>query len=96
MKYAIINDENIVKDFEEYIVPLTEVVHEDFAHLFIPLDEGSSVKLGDIWHSDTGQWEACIIPEPTPTPVPPVQPSNAEVAQLISDLQADLIIAGVI
>lgn len=31
-----------------------------------------------------------------PEPVEPNQPSNAEVAQMISDLQADLIIAGVI
>ena len=31
-----------------------------------------------------------------PVPSEPNQPSNAEVAQMISDLQADLIIAGVI
>ena len=31
-----------------------------------------------------------------PRPVEPIQPTNAEVAQMISDLQADLIIAGVI
>lgn len=33
--------------------------------------------------------------EPQPKPLP-YQPTNAEVAQMISDLQADLIIAGVI
>lgn len=36
-----------------------------------------------------------IDPEPEPEPIP-YQPSNAEIAQLISDLQVDLIIAGVI
>lgn len=40
-----------------------------------------------------------IDPEPEPEPEPepiPYQPSNAEIAQLISDLQVDLIVAGVI
>lgn len=37
-------------------------------------------------------WEWQDVP---PEPVP-MQPNNAEVAQMISDLQADLIIAGVI
>ena len=36
-----------------------------------------------------------IDPEPEPEPAP-YQPSNAEIAQLISDLQVDLIVAGVI
>ncbi len=40
-----------------------------------------------------GVWED--VPQPQPEPEP-YQPSNAEVAQMISDLQADLIIAGVI
>ena len=36
-------------------------------------------------------------PEPEPEPFPQVhEPTNAEIAQMISDLQADLIIAGVI
>lgn len=37
-----------------------------------------------------GVWEEVAIP------VEPTQPTNSEVAQMISDLQADLIIAGVI
>lgn len=37
--------------------------------------------------------DAVLNPEPAPEPH---QPSNAEVMQAISDLQADLIIAGVI
>ena len=36
------------------------------------------------------------LPIPEPTPITPSQPTNSEVAQMISDLQADLIIAGVI
>lgn len=35
-------------------------------------------------------------PLPEPEPPEPYQPTNAEVAQMISDLQTDLIIAGVI
>lgn len=42
-----------------------------------------------------GLWEIITPPEPEPEPVP-AQPTNADVAQMISDLQADLIIAGVI
>jgi hypothetical protein len=37
-----------------------------------------------------------ITPEPIPVDPIPYEPTNAEVAQMISDLQADLIIAGVV
>ena len=40
-----------------------------------------------------GEWYEIERAEPE---VVPTQPTNAEVAQLISDLQADLLIAGVI
>lgn len=39
-----------------------------------------------------GHWEYQDVPRP----IEPNQPTNAEVAQMISDLYADLIIAGVI
>lgn len=37
-----------------------------------------------------------ITPEPEPVEPVPYMPTNAEIAQMISDLQADLLIAGVI
>lgn len=37
-----------------------------------------------------------ITPTPTPIPPQPNEPTNAEIAQMISDLQADLLISGVI
>lgn len=43
------------------------------------------------WLDEYAPW----YEEPKPTPKP-YTPTNAEVAQMISDLQADLIIAGVI
>lgn len=53
--------------------------------------------------SDTGELGQIMQPDgtfitPEPEPIEPIphQPTNAEIAQMISDLQADLIIAGVI
>lgn len=37
-----------------------------------------------------------VDPEPVPVEPQPHEPTNSELAQMISDLQADLIIAGVI
>lgn len=48
-------------------------------------DEEQDVEVFEHW-----EWQD-VPPEPVP-----MQPSNAEVAQMISDLQADLMIAGVI
>lgn len=78
---------------------------------FITLDEnnkvtgirlGASIVQGEI-QSDTGEIGQImqpdgtfITPEPMPVEPTPYQPANSEIAQMISDLQADLIIAGVI
>ena len=99
--YAILKQDNSIGDFETRNLPLSELVHEDFRHLYIEIPSNHTLKVGDIWHPDTQEWEIVelpepeIIPEPEPEPIP-YQPTNAEVAQMISDLQADLIIAGVI
>lgn len=66
----------------------------------ISIREGPSIVEGEI-QSDTGELGQIMQPDGTfiddPTPVPQVhEPTNAEIAQMISDLQADLIIAGVI
>lgn len=53
---------------------------------------------GQKFDPENMQWLEEYAPwykEPIPTPEP-YQPTNAEVAQMISDLQVDLIIAGVI
>jgi hypothetical protein len=68
---------------------------------YIKLPKGLSPKIGQKFDTETMQWieeyaewkdnmEIPIIPQK------PKQPTNAEVAQMISDLQADLIIAGVL
>lgn len=78
---------------------------------FITLDENNKVKLvreadqivdGEI-QSDIGEIGQImkpdgtfVWPEPEPFEPEPYQPTNSEIAQMISDLQADLIIAGVI
>lgn len=48
-------------------------------------DEEQDIDVLEHW-----EWQD-VPPEPVPT-----QPTNAELAQLVSDLQADLLIAGVI
>lgn len=78
---------------------------------FITLDENNkiiairfaqSIVDGEI-QSDAGevgqimQADGTFIDAPIePISPQPIQPTNAEIAQMISDLQADLIIAGVI
>ena len=97
--YAILNTHNEIRAFEERQLELNELVHPDFQHLYITIPEEHNLKVGDIWHPDTQEWEIVELPEPEIIPEPepqPYQPTNAEVAQMISDLQADLIIAGVI
>lgn len=68
-------------------------------HVFIEYNEGH---IDPVWKEVTEEQvievfgrNPFIDPEPEPEPTP-YQPSNAEIAQLISDLQVDLIIAGVI
>ncbi len=61
--------------------------------------EGLSIVEGEI-QSNTGEVGQIMQPDGTfvtPDPSPqPYSPTNAEIAQMISDLQADLVIAGVI
>ncbi|MEL7654746.1 MAG: hypothetical protein AAGU75_02430 [Bacillota bacterium] len=93
--FAVLKQDNSIGDFEKRGLPLTELVHEDFRHLYVEIPDDSTLKVGDIWHPDTATWEI-VETQPVPVVIEPYQPSNAEVAQMISDLQADLIIAGVI
>ena len=68
-------------------------------HEYIEYNEGY---IGPAWEEVTEERlievfgrNPFIDPQPEPEPAP-YQPSNAEIAQLISDLQVDLIVAGVI
>lgn len=94
--YAVLRVDNIIGDFEKRNLPLTELIHEDFRHQYIEIEENHNLKIGDIWHPETKTWEIVPEPEPTPSYILMAQPTNAEVAQMISDLNADLLIAGVI
>lgn len=54
-------------------------------------------------HNEIGEFEQIlqsdgtfITPEPIPVEPQPHEPTNSDIAQMISDLQIDLIIAGVI
>ena len=59
---------------------------------FIEYNEGF---VGNDWEEITEEEYMQNYPQQSAEPEP-YQPTNAEVAQMISDLQADLIIAGVI
>lgn len=60
--------------------------------IFIDYNEGF---VGSDWEEITEEEYMKNYPQ-QPVESEPYQPTNAEVAQMISDLQADLIIAGVI
>lgn len=67
----------------------------------IAIRYGQSIVNGEI-ESELGeigqivQADGTFIDDDTPLPVQPNIPTNTEIAQMISDLQADLMIAGVI
>lgn len=73
----------------------------DSYNKIISIRYGSSIVFGEV-QSDIGeigqikQADGTFI-TPVPTLIPqPYTPANTEIAQMISDLQADLMIAGVI
>lgn len=96
--YAILNGVNEIADFETRDLPLSELVHEDFRNRYIEIPSEHTLKRGDIWNAETESWDIVEDSEITTEPVrvEPVQLTNSEIAQMISDLQADLLIAGVI
>ncbi|WP_206460483.1 hypothetical protein [Anaerovorax sp. IOR16] len=99
--YAILKKpENIIRAFEARSNPLKELVVPEFENLYIPIEKNYNLKVGDIWCEATSTWEIVPMPEQDTVPVElvakPNQPINSKVAQMISDLQADMVIAGVI
>lgn len=95
--YAILRSDNSIGAFECDDIQLEKVVHPDFKHLYIEIQGETNLKIGDIWNEDLKSWEIVDAHEPMPDiNIVKREPTNAEVAQLISDLKADLIIAGVI
>lgn len=67
-------------------------MYDTEACTFIDYNEGF---VGNDWEEITEEEYMKNYPQ-QPVEPEPYQPTNAEVAQMISDLQADLIIAGVI
>jgi len=83
--YAELNNENICVAISQLLVKhsssnLVEVGSFDESYLFKKYENGE-------WSEEKYKPVA---------PIEPYQPTNAEIAQMLSDLQADLIIAGVI
>lgn len=81
--YAELDENNICK-------AVSELAGEVIKDAMIPLETYDTSLLGKRY--EDGEWVEVPV-EPTPEPY---QPTNAEVTQMISDLQADLIIAGVL
>ena len=81
--YAELDENNICK-------AVSELAGEVIKDTMILLESYDTSLLGKRY--EDGEWVEVLV-EPTPEPH---QPTNSEVAQMISDLQADLIIAGVI
>lgn len=95
--YAILKNDNSIGDFETRDLPISELVHKDLAYLYIEINESDDLKIGDIYDEVSKTWikiEHEEVVGVIDVPIPVI--TNAELAQLISDLQADLIIAGVL
>lgn len=82
--YAELNENNICK-------AVSELSGEVIKDTMIPLETYDDSLLGKRY--DNGEWVEVPV---EPSEPEHHQPTNAEIAHMISDLQADLIIAGVL
>lgn len=80
---------------------MSRFIKLDVNNKIVSIRFGTSIIDGET-QSDMGelgqimQADGTFIDDPTPIIPQPNEPTSAEIAQMISDLQADLIIAGVI
>ena len=88
--YAILNNNSIITDIDYRNLPLNDLVHEGFRHLYIEIPPHSNLKIGDIWNSATATWESAALPVKSDEGeiAAPYQPTNAEIAQMISAIEA--------
>lgn len=102
--YAQLDENNICTCVSTYKTDL-EATYENFGQRWTYIEEQTIEETVKNIDPETGEEKdeiiKSVIPayyewQDVPKPVQPKQPTNAEVAQMISDLQADLIIAGVI
>lgn len=96
--YAILNNEFEYVNFtnnDDY-VENHKVEHDEQIYIKLTEEEYSTLIFGDKYNFETKEWELIDRPIPPKPEVEPYTPTNTEIAQMISDLQADLIIAGVI
>lgn len=96
--YAILNSEYQYVNFTENddYVENNRLKSDTQLYISITEDEYSMLIFGDKYNFETNEWELIERPLPQKPEVEPYVPTNTEIAQMISDLQADLIIAGVI
>ena len=95
--YAILKLDNTIGAFETRETPLQDLVPEEFRSLYVQIPPDHTLKVGDLWDPETQTWTISEgVPEEIALPGEPYQPTNAEIAQMISDLYADLVIGGVI
>lgn len=96
--YSILKQDNSIGAFETRELPLEELAHENLRFLYIEIPKNNTLKIGDIWHEDKNEWEIVELPDaPIAEPVlQTYQSTNSEIAQMVNDLKADLIISGVI
>ena len=105
MLYAQINDEGICTCIG---TPKTDIEVSDYSYLGkkrVWVETYDKEIETEVINKETGEPEISIVTitvlehwewQDVPIEPVPTQPTNAELAQLVSDLQADLLIAGVI
>lgn len=86
---------NQIADIEYRDLPLSEFVNKEFFYMYKKINKNDNLKIGDIYDEESDSWISIDIPQHNDV-VNKLPISNFEIAQMISDLQADLIIAGVI
>lgn len=88
---------NLIGGEEVGIIP---ALIEKYPNDFIDLEGREDIPQDTFdWYYDTEEdrfIRTAELPQPEPPEPTPYEPTNAEISQALSDLQADLIIAGVI
>ena len=96
-KYAMTVLQRVIGLAEGSVPPLWGNDPQEHPVLPVQYADDAEVVTGMYYDPDQDRFlTAEELPAPEPTPVEPPQPTNADIAQAVSDLEASLIIAGVI
>ena len=98
MRYAMILHNKAHWIFEQDEIPNFGPDPDGNPIVVVDITNMGDVQEGDDYNAKTGTFSPPqpFVPDPIVYPIEPIQPSNLQLSQQLSDLQADLSVAGII